>query len=54
MSWCVTNTLWTDPDFGCTGVGFALVQLYSGVNLDLLLVASLLFADVAEHVSGLA
>lgn len=53
MSWYVTNSLGTGPDFGCTGVRLALVQLYSGVDLDLLLVAFILFADVAERVSGL-
>lgn len=35
-------------------LGLALVQLYSAVNLDLLLVAFILFSVAAEHVSGLA
>lgn len=37
MSWYVINSIGSDPDFGCTGVRLALVQLYSGVDLDLLL-----------------
>jgi len=35
MSWDVINSTGSDPDFGCTGVRLALVQLYTGVNLDL-------------------